>query len=44
MGVETIRENLLGWFLLLLGIGYPGGVITFYLIRREPFWKASGGS
>jgi protein-S-isoprenylcysteine O-methyltransferase Ste14 len=41
MGLETLRANLLGWFLLLLGIGFPAGGIIYYWIRREPFWRSA---
>jgi protein-S-isoprenylcysteine O-methyltransferase Ste14 len=41
LGLETLRANLLGWFLLLLGIGFPAGGIIYYWIRREPFWRSA---
>lgn len=40
LGLETLGENRLGWFLLVLGISYPAGGVIYYFIRREPFWKA----
>ena len=43
LGLETLRQNLLGWFLLLLGIAYPAGGVIFFFIRREPFLKISEG-
>jgi len=43
LGVETIRDNLLGWLLLAFGIAYPAGSVIYYFIRREPFWKSTGG-
>jgi len=42
LGLETLRGNILGWFLLVFGIAYPAGGAIYYFIRREPFWKASG--
>jgi protein-S-isoprenylcysteine O-methyltransferase Ste14 len=41
LGLETLRGNVLGWFLLVLGIAYPAGSIIYYHIRREPFWKSA---
>src|SRR5512140_976284 len=41
LGLETLRDNILGWFLLALGIAYPAGGVIYYFIRREPFWEAS---
>ncbi len=38
LGMETLGNNLLGWFLLVLGIAYPVGGVIYYIIRREPFW------
>jgi len=43
LGLETLHDNFLGWFLLLLGIAYPAGGVIYYFIRREPFWKSVGG-
>ncbi len=40
LGLETLHENSLGWFLLVLGIGYPAGGVIYYFIRREPFWES----
>lgn len=42
LGLETLRGNVLGWFLLVLGIAYPAGGVIYYFIRREPFWKSAG--
>jgi protein-S-isoprenylcysteine O-methyltransferase Ste14 len=42
IGLETTGSNLVGWFLLLLGIAYPVGGVIYYFLRHEPFWKASG--
>ncbi len=43
LGLETLRSNLLGWFLLVFGIAYPVGGVIDYFIHREPFWKSVGG-
>lgn len=39
LGWETARENILGWVLLVVGVGYPAGAAIFYFIRHEPFWQ-----
>ena len=39
LGLETLRDNTLGWFLLLFGVAYPAGGVIHYFIRREPFWR-----
>lgn len=44
LGLETLGENILGWFLLVFGILYPAGSVIYYFIRREPFWKAAQSS
>jgi protein-S-isoprenylcysteine O-methyltransferase Ste14 len=41
LGLETLQDNFLGWFLLVLGIAYPAGSIIYYFIRREPFWNST---
>lgn len=41
LGLETLHDNFLGWFLLLLGIAYPAGGVIYYFIRREPFWQSA---
>ncbi|MBE3068100.1 MAG: hypothetical protein IMZ73_11855, partial [Chloroflexi bacterium] len=38
LGLETLGSNILGWFLLVLGIAYPAGGVIYYFIRGEPFW------
>ena len=43
LGLETLRANLLGWFLLLFGIAFAAGGLIYYFIRREPFWKSIEG-
>ncbi len=42
LGLETLHENRLGWFLLVLGIAYPAGGVIYYFIRKEAFWKSTG--
>lgn len=42
LGVETLN-NPLGWFLLLVGVAYIGGVGIVYFIRKERFWESSSG-
>jgi len=42
LGLETLGSNILGWFLLVLGIAYPAGGVIYYFVRREPFWKSAG--
>jgi protein-S-isoprenylcysteine O-methyltransferase Ste14 len=43
LGLETLDGNILGWFLLVLGIAYPAGGMIYYFIRREPFWRSADG-
>jgi protein-S-isoprenylcysteine O-methyltransferase Ste14 len=43
LGLETLRGNILGWFLMVLGIAYPAGGVIYYFIRREPFWNSASG-
>jgi protein-S-isoprenylcysteine O-methyltransferase Ste14 len=40
LGLETLKTNLLGWFLLVAGVAYPAGGVIHYFFRREPFWSA----
>lgn len=42
LGLGTLGENALGWFLLAIGVAYPAGGVIYYLIRREPFWHLAG--
>ena len=42
LGLETLGDNFLGWFLLVVGVAYPAGGVIYYFIRHEPFWKAGG--
>jgi len=43
LGLETLRANLLGWFLLLTGIFYAAGIVITVYIRREQFWESRLG-
>ena len=40
LGVETLRTNLLGWFLLLTGIVYTVGILIDGFVRKEDFWRS----
>jgi protein-S-isoprenylcysteine O-methyltransferase Ste14 len=44
LGLESLEKNILGWLLLLLGVAYPAGGVSYYFIRREPFWKSPNRS
>jgi protein-S-isoprenylcysteine O-methyltransferase Ste14 len=41
LGVETLPSNPLGWFLLLVGVGYICGVGIVYFVRKERFWESA---
>jgi protein-S-isoprenylcysteine O-methyltransferase Ste14 len=41
LGVETLPENPLGWFLLLVGVVYIAGLIIVFAIRKERFWESA---
>ncbi len=41
LGLETLRANPTGWFLLLVGLAYAIGVIIVYYVRKERFWEPS---
>jgi protein-S-isoprenylcysteine O-methyltransferase Ste14 len=43
LGWMTVQTNMLGWFLLLVGISYLAGVLVVYWLRRERFWGSRGG-
>ena len=43
LGLETLNENIFGWLLLVIGIGYPAGAIAYFWIHKEPFWKTKAG-
>lgn len=40
LGVMTVQTNLIGWFLIFVGILYPLGLIVVYFIRKRKFWVA----
>ncbi len=42
LGLETLRTNIMGWFLLILGIAYPAGGAITYFVYHKPFWRSSG--
>ncbi|HEX2998517.1 MAG TPA: isoprenylcysteine carboxylmethyltransferase family protein [Oculatellaceae cyanobacterium] len=42
LGLETLRQNLLGWVLLIIGIAYPTGVVIVYWFQKKAFWQGSG--
>jgi len=39
LGLVTLHENLMGWFLLVSGLIYFFGVIVVYWIRGIRFWR-----
>jgi len=41
LGLETLDDDFLGWFLLVLGIAYPAGGLIHYWIHKAPFWQAT---
>jgi hypothetical protein len=43
LGLDTLRDNILGWFLMVFGVAYSAGSVINYFIRHEPFWKSAGG-
>jgi len=43
LGLETLGKNILGWLLLVIGVGYPAGAITYFWLYKEPFWKTRAG-
>jgi protein-S-isoprenylcysteine O-methyltransferase Ste14 len=44
LGLETLRTNLLGWFLFLTGILYATGIVIVAYIRRISFWESQRNS
>lgn len=44
LGLETAATNPLGWFLLLVGVGYISGVALVCFVRREYFWDPASSS
>ncbi len=43
LGVEAIPTNPMGWFHLIIGVGYLVGVVIMYWIRKERFWESNAG-
>ena len=43
LGWLTVKTNLLGWFLLLVGAAYLVGVVIVYWFRKERFWGPRAG-
>ena len=43
LGWLTVKTNLLGWFLLLVGTAYLVGVVIVYWFRKERFWGPRAG-
>lgn len=41
LGAMTLPANPLGWFLVLVGVVYAGGVFMVYVIRKERFWEST---
>jgi len=41
LGLATLRTNLMGGFLLLVGIGYILGLGIVYWIKKEQFWNSN---
>ncbi|MCL5428481.1 MAG: isoprenylcysteine carboxylmethyltransferase family protein [Chloroflexi bacterium] len=44
LGFLSIATNLVGWFLLLVGVVYSGGVLIAFSFRRERILGPSAGS
>ena len=40
LGIETLRTNILGWFVLLIGIVYTVGIAIDAYDRKDEFWGA----
>jgi len=43
LGWLTHKTNLLGWFLLVAGLGYAAGVLVRYWILHDRFWNPRSG-
>lgn len=41
LGLATLHSNLLGWFLLLVGVVYAAGVIIVFYVRKGQFWDST---
>ena len=40
LGIETLRTNILGWFLFLTGVVYTVGIVIDGFVRKEEFWNS----
>lgn len=40
LGWVTVKTNLLGWFMLLIGAAYLIGTVIVHWFRNERFWRA----
>ena len=40
LGVLTVKTNLMGWFLICVGIIYSVGLLVVYFIRKKKYWIA----
>lgn len=36
LGVETLGENMAGWFLLFVGVAFPAGLVIDHFLRGDP--------
>ena len=43
LGLETLEKNILGWFSLAIGVGYPSGAVIHFWLRKKPFWQQEEG-
>ena len=44
LGMFTLPSNLMGWFLLFMGIMYSVGIFTTAFIRKKQFWTGVSGN
>jgi protein-S-isoprenylcysteine O-methyltransferase Ste14 len=44
LGYGTLQDNILGWFLLVVGVLYPAVVVINYVFLHRPFWKFMGSA
>lgn len=44
LGLETRGVNLLGWFLLLIGVAFCAGVVIVFWVRKEAFIGQAAGN
>ena len=43
LGIKTLPAVPLGWFLVLVGVAYPAGLLIVWGIRRRRFWESTAG-